>query len=87
MVDDRKPSFEITSHLIKLGHEKIAIIAGEKNALPSQYRLQGFMEAIEAHNLTISKDLICFGDFKEEGGREEMKKLLALATRGRQFLL
>jgi LacI family transcriptional regulator len=73
-----KPSFEITSHLIKTGHDRLAIIAGEQDTQPSLARMEGFRQALAAHHLPEWPQLVRFGDFTEQGGREEMQKLLAL---------
>jgi LacI family transcriptional regulator len=67
--------------LIEKGHTRIGMIAGLKNTLPRQNRIQGFCEALAEHNLPLDEILIQDGDFTETGGYLGMKKLLRLNPR------
>lgn len=59
-VDDEKEGYRITDYLIKQGHKKIAILAGEvENISVGQLRLQGYKRALEEHGLSIDEELIC----------------------------
>jgi LacI family transcriptional regulator len=77
-VDNVTPSFEITSRLILTGHTRIAILAGDRDTPPSQFRLAGYRQALAAHHLPEDPELVCFGDFSEACGTEQMQKLLEL---------
>lgn len=68
-------------HLIRLGHQRIAMIT---NA-PLQYtasedRLWGYRRALEENGLLYDEQLVRYGDFREESGYEAMSQLLALST-------
>jgi len=81
VVDDARGSFEITSHLVATGHNRLAIIAGERDTQISQSRLKGFRKALAAHQLAEIPEWVRYGDFTEQGGRQEMLNLLALPQR------
>ena len=59
-VDDEKEGYRITDYLIKQGHKKIAILAGEvENISVGQLRLQGYKRALQEHGLLLDEELIC----------------------------
>jgi len=64
-----------------LGHEKIAIITGEAITVPTQMRLKGYREEMEAQNASINEDWIIEGRFSVDGGYEAMQKLLKIEDR------
>lgn len=73
-VDDYKGGFEATNHLIKAGHEKIAIITEYANS--SKMRLVGYREAHELHQLTVAEENIYQTTAKVENGQKIVKKML-----------
>ena len=62
-VDDEKESFKMVEHLIKLGHERIAIMA-EGSDQPSvvQLRLKGYLAALKANDISVDDKLIRYVD-------------------------
>jgi LacI family transcriptional regulator len=66
-----------TEHLIRLGHKRIATVAGPLDMLSAQDRLDGYRQALEAHGLPVDHALIAEGDYREGGGMAGAKKLLA----------
>lgn len=62
-VDDEKESFKMVSHLIELGHKKIAIMA-EGSDTPSvvQLRLKGYLKALKAAGIKVNNNLIRYVD-------------------------
>jgi LacI family transcriptional regulator len=62
-VDDEKESFKMVSHLIELGHKKIAIMA-EGSDTPSvvQLRLKGYLKALKAAGIKVNDNLIRYVD-------------------------
>ncbi|ADC51638.1 LacI family transcription regulator [Alkalihalophilus pseudofirmus OF4] len=66
-------------HLYKLGHRKIAHIAGHKSLYVGVHRLKGYIQAMNKHNLTIPDEYIADGGyFTFESGKKAMKNLLKL---------
>lgn len=85
--DNLKGGFEATQHLIDLGHERIAFLGANLKGGSSLKRLQGYLKALEAHNIEIDERLITGrnedvsevpGYSTEEVGFEGMKRLLSL---------
>ncbi len=79
--------FEATRHLIDLGHERIAFIGASLKGGSSLKRLQGYLKALEQHDIEIDERLITGrnedvsevpGYSTEEIGFEGMKRLLSL---------
>jgi len=66
--------FAVTNHLIGLGHKDIAYVHA-KDMSDSQYRLEGYLAAMDAHKLK-SRIVTVEGDFAEIGGGTAANKLL-----------
>ncbi len=80
--DNREAAIQVVDHLVKLGHHKIACIAGPvKTSRNAVDRLEGFHQQIRKQGLKIPPEYIVEGNFLRESGREAMKKLLALPDR------
>ena len=67
-----------TSHLISLGHKRIACITGPRQVTPSYDRLKGYQKALKKNDIQIDENYIVKGDFKPHGGYLAAKKLLQL---------
>lgn len=67
-VDDYKGGYEATNHLIKSGHENIAIITEHANS--SKMRLVGYREAHELHGVKVKEKNIHRTTAKIENGQK-----------------
>lgn len=63
-------------HLIRLGHRRIATIAGPRDMTSGQDRLEGYRQALRAHRIPLDEQLIFYGDYTEAGGMLAMQRLL-----------
>lgn len=72
---------DAVEHFVRLGHERIATIAGEQMTQSGQNRLMGFCDAMETIGLKIPKTYIRFGDFLRTPARQAAEKLLNLKNR------
>jgi LacI family transcriptional regulator len=79
-VDQRRGGYMATRHLIELGHQRIAHIAGIEYQPDAVARLQGYMDAHRDAGLPVDQRLVVRGDFSEPGGMEAMQTLLASGT-------
>ena len=88
--DNLTGGFEATRHLIDLGHRRIGFIGATLNNKGSLKRLQGYLNALEAHDIDIDERLITGrrdaasevpGYSTERMGYEGMKRLLSLPNR------
>lgn len=70
-----------TRHLIELGHRRIAHISGPEAILCSRARLDGYRAAMDAAGLPVDDNLVRYGDFHVEEGRDHGRDLLALPQR------
>jgi LacI family transcriptional regulator len=65
-----------TSHLIELGHRRIAHITGIKTQSDSLRRTEGYMRAHAEAGLSVEPLLMVEGNFVETGGIQAMNQLL-----------
>jgi DNA-binding LacI/PurR family transcriptional regulator len=73
-VDQMYGAYEITKHLINLGHKTIAHISGPKDWYESEKRLQGFKKALKEKKLDHS--LVWEGDWSASSGYIAAKKIV-----------
>ena len=67
-------------HLVELGHRNIAYICGTRGLLTTDARIKSYQTALARHGLNEST-VIEEGDYKIEGGKAAMKKLLQRSPR------
>jgi DNA-binding LacI/PurR family transcriptional regulator len=63
-------------HLVNLGYQRIAIIAGTQYLTPGRERLQGCKDALSEMGIPLEDIQIEIGNFKLESGYELTKKLM-----------
>ncbi|MFY0626992.1 MAG: LacI family DNA-binding transcriptional regulator [Reichenbachiella sp.] len=68
LIDDYSRAFEATEHLIKSGKKSIAHFTGPKNVSIYESRLNGYLDALEKHNLVKDDTLIFSSRLKPEDG-------------------
>lgn len=78
VVDDYHGAFMAVEHLIEQGYKRIAHLAGPSSLQLSKNRKQGYLDAIQKHNLTIDNELIIEFDLTEEKARIYANHLLSL---------
>lgn len=79
--DDRLGGYLATRHLIDLGHQRIAIIAGPSFASSSRERLAGYKQALEEASIALDPSLIMESSFSIEAGAEAAEAIMALDQR------
>jgi LacI family transcriptional regulator len=78
VVDNVRASYEATRHLIELGHQHIAIIAGPETTLTGSGRLEGFRQALQEGHLPLPEEYIRPGGFSMEGAYRAALQILQL---------
>ena len=68
---------QATSHLLRLGHRRIAYIGGPHSLSVARERLRGYRQALCDFNVRLDRSLIVAGDFRVDGGRAAVRRLLA----------
>lgn len=81
-LDDRYGSWLATRHLIQEGHKKIGFLCSNHLISDSQDRMQGYLDALQEHNIPVDERLISRGSPDELGGEAAMTELL---SRGQQM--
>ncbi|QUL37981.1 LacI family DNA-binding transcriptional regulator [Erythrobacter sp. JK5] len=77
MIDEYQAAFDMTKHIIRLGHERIGFIIGNPEQVASGRRLAGFRAAMEKAGLPLDETLIAQGQFTYRSGMVASEKLLS----------
>lgn len=78
LVDNYKGGYEMTKHLLELGHVKIAHIAGDSFYLSGRERQRGYVDAMKEAGVPIFH--LEEGDFGTKSGYEITKRMLQQGT-------
>jgi LacI family transcriptional regulator len=78
-IDDHRAAFTMTSHIAKLGHQRIGFIMGNPNQTASAERLSGYRDALTAAGLPLVDELVVPGLFTYHSGLDAAELLLDLA--------
>ncbi|HVY86508.1 MAG TPA: LacI family DNA-binding transcriptional regulator [Caulobacterales bacterium] len=81
MSNDREACAEAAVHLARLGHKRIALIAGPPGFRSRKERRDGFVEGLRAQGLDLPSDLIIDGAYTYESGMAAAKILLTRKPR------
>ncbi len=80
-VDDRDAAYNITEHLIQLGHTRIGFLWGGKRHRSSPERFKGYADALHDYGIAEDRKLIVEGDYSFDDGFRGARRLLALKAR------
>ncbi len=78
-IDDRHAAYEMTRHLLALGHSRIGFIKGHPNQSASSLRYDGYAEALAEAGLATDEQLVAQGYFTYRSGLDAAEHILALA--------
>ena len=78
--DNLQAGYMATRHLLELGHQRIAMLAGNTVLSPHHDRLEGFRKAMQESHLPIRDEYLACGDVQIENGIEATQRLLQLAA-------
>jgi len=81
VIDNCNGAYQITNHLIKHGHKRIAIIKGAIGNYEADVRLLGYRHALTLEQCEVSETFEFEGDFSEESGYNSAKKILSITPR------
>ncbi|MBD9369936.1 LacI family DNA-binding transcriptional regulator [Xanthomonas sp. XNM01] len=77
-IDDRDAAYEVTEHLIQLGHQRIGFLWGGAQHRSSGERYAGYEAALKDYGITLDKHLVIPGDYTFDDGFRGARRLLAL---------
>lgn len=75
-VDNVSGSYVATSHLLRLGYQRVAHISGPHNMVHGQDRLAGYRKALADRGQAYREELVFESDYSEAGGYMAMQRLL-----------
>lgn len=78
LVNDHKASYDITQHLITLGHKSIAFLGGGQAHQSTFERLNGYKAALNDYNIEIDDAMIIDGEYSFESGVNGANHLMTL---------
>jgi LacI family transcriptional regulator len=77
-VDNEQGARMAVTHLARLGHTRIAHVAGPQEASTGMSRLRGFRDGMDMHGLEVDEDLIAYASrYTVEEGARCCRELLA----------
>ncbi len=77
--DNVNGAHDAVSHLIELGHRRIAFVSGNAYTGQSDQREKGYAAALSDAGIKFDQELVYRGNFSEQSGMEAGLHLLALA--------
>ncbi|MBX9401180.1 LacI family DNA-binding transcriptional regulator [Lysobacter sp. BMK333-48F3] len=80
-VDDRDAAYDITEHLIQLGHQRIGFLWGGKSHRSSWERYKGYAQALADYGIGEDENLVLPGDYSFDDGFRGARRLFALPDR------
>ena len=76
--NDELASYDMTQHLISLGHTKIGFIKGHPHHNVSAQRFDGYQRALDVNGIHFESQYVVQGFFDYSSGEQCARKLLAL---------
>lgn len=80
LIDDFGGSVMLTRYLISRGHKRIGVICGMKDNIHTEERLRGYKSVLDEYGIKYDKDLILYGDWERDSGKECARTLLAMGV-------
>lgn len=80
-MDDRRAAYEMTRHLLSLGHREIGFVRGAAGHSAAPLRYEGFSQAMAEASLEVRPEWIQRGNFSFRSGVGAGERLLGLPNR------
>ncbi len=87
VTENEREAYEAVEHLIKLGHRRIAFIAGRRSTYEIKKRESGYRAALSAYGIPVQEQLIVGNGSTAENCRQATLKVLQLPKRPTAFLV
>lgn len=79
LIDNDGAAFDMTRHLLDLGHQRIGFVVGDRSYAASGQRLAGYLRALGEAGIGVNLELIRQGQFDVASGEAAGEALLSLA--------
>jgi len=80
-INNHKAALQVVEEFVKLGHTRIATIAGDLSTQAGQSRLEGYYDALKKHDIAVDKSYVKIGGFLRTPARQAAQELLKLKDR------
>ncbi len=80
-VDNEPAAFAAVNHLLKLGHRRIAMVAGDMRMSSSEPRVRGYRRALAEEGVPFDPALLVSGEGRTHEGRLAVKELMSREAR------
>jgi len=70
VIDGYKGMWEVTKHLLQLGHKRIGYIDGSSGYKVANERRNGYEDCLKEHHISIETELIYYADYEISAGYE-----------------
>ena len=80
LIDDYQAAYDMTSHIIGLGHQRIGFIIGNPEQVAAARRLNGYRQAMTDAGLAIDEKLVVQGRFTYRSGMDAAERMLSAAV-------
>lgn len=75
LIDNVESAYRLTEHLLAVGHRRIGAMFGIGSTTGRQ-RQEGFLQALQKHDLKPTSDLVVYVNAKEDAGYETAQRFL-----------
>lgn len=75
-IDNFQAAYDATEYLIKMGHERIAMITSEKTYTSSRQREQGFRKALQVHGINLREEQVIRTNYSYRAGMQAARELM-----------
>jgi LacI family transcriptional regulator len=79
--DSEKGAYQLTKHLLNLGHKQIAMLAGPRSVSTAIDRVNGFSRAFNEFGLELFDTQVLWGNFTQESGYKLAKTSLEMSPK------
>ena len=76
-VNNEVAAADMMRHLISMGHKRICVVGGKKNAAVHDARIAGVRMALEEAGITLRKEDVLYGDFHRDIAYKQVERYLA----------
>ena len=76
-IDNYTATYEATEYLIRMGHQKIAMISSTNHFVSTTQRELGFNKALSQYNISLPDRYLLRGNYSFSSGYEKTKQLLS----------
>lgn len=80
-IDYEQGISEAVNHLLELGHRRIGFISGPLGLKSARIRRSAFLKFLRQQGIIEEKELVTMGNYKINGGKDAMNRLLKLKER------